>query len=68
MRSPEAIARWYWPTHMPTPRSGITSSTQVELTAKKPPRVSWPLITWQPADQEHGGDREARARPGRAGT
>ena len=37
MRSPEAVARWAWPIHMPSIRSGMTSISVSTLKKKKSP-------------------------------
>ena len=49
IRLPAAIARWAWPIHIPSIRSGMTSIASNRLNVKKAPRESEPEITIRPA-------------------
>ena len=48
IRSPDAVARWDWPTHIPSMRSGMTSITTRMLKKKNDPKSSVPFATIRP--------------------
>ena len=48
IRSPDAVARWACPIHMPSIRSGMTSIRTRTLKAKNEFRASSPLATIRP--------------------
>ena len=60
MRSPAAIARCAWPTHIPIMRSGITSIASRRLNAKNAPMRQRSRDDHAPRDEQHGRLREQR--------